>query len=276
MGAREEVGRIVLDMKPHGFRQLRKTEHGWLYGFKEFRMQVPNAMGQPGAVGQQGIDDLRRAWEARRAEVLGAYPGLKLSVAARNASGDRPDTLALEPVMDIEQALGIEGGPPVADAGPVQPAGAGSTPAPPASAAAEAAAPPNNREEDEDMAKRKRRKATKGSNGKGWTCPKCGRQLQVPGRHPATCTGKDVDVPVRRKAAGNGQPPAGRHGRVDVVTADDLMARVVALEGASAALCGAVRAAITERDFYKRERDEAVAQLAAVGAALAGKLKPKG
>lgn len=305
MGAREEVGSIILDMKRHGFRQLRKTDHGWLYGFKEFRMHVPNAMAQPGAVGQAGIDDLRKTWEAKRAEVLGAYPGLKLSVAARGASGDRPDTLTLAPVLDIEDVLRDTGGQPVADAGPVQPAGAGSTPAPPASAAVDAdarrgpgiatpapagsspaigtpptAAPPNNREED-DLAKRKRKAYD------GWVCPKCGDTFKTPGRHAGACTGKPKSgtvVAVRRKAGDNGQPatgrqpPAGsRHSPVQVVAAGDFIALVSALEASSTALCTAVRALVTERDYYKRERDEAVGRLERVTTALAGAgVKPRG
>src|SRR5512145_1837940 len=110
MGAREDVAAILLEMRRHGYRQLRVDGQGWLYGFKERRLRIPPALAEPT---EATATWLRRAWDEERAEALGAYPGLKRHAAvARGASGDRPDTLALVPVVDIEQALGVVGGPP--------------------------------------------------------------------------------------------------------------------------------------------------------------------
>ena len=106
MGKREDVAAIVADMKRHGFRQLRKVGHGWLYGMNEFRFQIPNGLADPGSIDQSAIDTCRREWAKKKAEVVGAYPGLKLKVAARlgrEGVGHRPaDVAQLEPVANIE------------------------------------------------------------------------------------------------------------------------------------------------------------------------------
>ena len=280
MGKREDVATIVSDMKRHGFRQLRKVPHGWLYGMNEFRFQIPNGLADPGSIDQIAIDTCRREWEKKKAEVVGAYPGLKLKVVARlgREGAGRPlaDVAQLEPVQNIEDVLTPETGGAGAGPEPVMLAPEGSTPSPSATetarteptvasgalegsipsglptpaAQADAPGPPHLPEDQHAMAKRKR------AAYKGWDCPKCGKHFQTPGRHAKSCMGVSVDQTpdtAQRRARRNGH--STRHGPVKVVAAGDYAALVDAFQASSAALAEGFRALLTERDLYKQERD---------------------
>lgn len=259
MGKREEVGAIVADLKRHGFTQLRKTDHGWLYGMREFRFVITNGLADPGSIDQSAIEVCRREWERTKSAVLAAYPGLKLAVVARlGTGGQRPaEVEQMEPVTDIEAALADVMGGAGAAPEPVMLAGEGSTPSRSAiteSARSEpAAALPVAAPLTEGAPMRKRKPYT------GWTCPKCGKHFKTPGRHAQSCTGTAAaPAPAKEKVARARRNGAGKlHGPVKTIAAGDYADLIASFESASAALSDGVRALLIERDLYRRERDEA-------------------
>ena len=272
--ARTLAHELIWTLKRSGFMQLRKTSNGYLYGSGTARFELPYAVVQ-GSASISMLQELAERFARVRAE--------------RDATFGSPKPVVLEPVPNPEDLLEplarSTEGPPVADAGTVSPAGAGSTPVPSASST-EAARPepgppkialegstpsglptPTPQEEDpqeDPMARAKVRKPYDGV-----TCEKCGKHLKHWGRHATACPGKRLSpahpavkaeklvtdgtlgVVTRRK---------GRH--VTVVVQPSLNGYqeiATAFEKATADMLNVLKALSTEAEVYKRERDELAA-----------------
>lgn len=265
MGKHEDLRSLVHEMKRHGFSQYRKTNHGWLYGFQEFRFHLPHSLTQGGHIDQ--VADAWARWQKLKTEVLGANPGLKLKAAERR--GDTPDVVEqMEPVQDIEDVL-LDGGTAGADSEAMNLADEGSIPSPPATPEPALHIPalddPNsklvfgpeghlvknpNAEETTTMPAVKRRKDGKRMPDP-WTCDKCGKTFGQPGRHRAYCTGTAKPEPNGRS----------KHGSATIIMPQTYSGTVELFEKASKQLSEEFRALITERNHYKTERDELAKKL---------------
>ena len=71
------LSEMLRDMRRVGFRQLRATTHGMLYGFKEHRFIIPRGVSTVIEVWR--IDKLQKDWEGLKKVVLAEYPGIKLT-----------------------------------------------------------------------------------------------------------------------------------------------------------------------------------------------------
>jgi len=266
MGKREEIADIILDMKRHGFAQLRKTTHGWLFGFQEFRMTVPHNVVDSGD--QDVWQKVQKDWAKVKAEVLGANPGLKLKSISRR--GDRPtDVERIQVVENIEDIL--NGGTAGADAGVVSPAGAGSIPAPPAITDAGERSEPGiatpaldgstpsagttlSSQKEETIVTVKRNKRGRRFPAP-WTCPKCEETFKVQGRHFKACKGKGAAIvkPGRNKKSAPTPEVAVTNGHGTIET---FQLALTAYTKASADLLVFVKHLQGEVQLYRRENTE--------------------
>lgn len=296
MGKHEDLRSLVHELRRHGFTQYRKTNHGWLYGFQEFRFHIPHSLTQGGHIDQ--VADAWARWQKLKTEVLGANPGLKLKATARR--GDTPDVVdTMQPVQNIEDVL-LDGGTAGEDSEAMNLAGEGSIPSPPSteterpepvdpSDALEGSTPsslltltpqwyclacdkliegpmvsvagmsyhPNhapNAEEITTMAVKRRKDGKRMPDP--WTCPKCGKTFKQQGRHTMYCDG--TAKPARAKADVNGR---SKHGPVVTVKAGDYMEIFKQFSTNCALVQDALKALITERDHYMKERDDLAERL---------------
>jgi hypothetical protein len=117
-----EFADVVRDLKKHGFTQLRKTTHAWLYGFEEFRFSLPHNWSDAGAWPPGRI---RGEWEKVKAMVLAAHPLITTRPAV---SGDSPSVVdVMTPVFNPDDLLN-DGESAGALPGPVKAADLGSSP----------------------------------------------------------------------------------------------------------------------------------------------------
>lgn len=201
MGKHEEIGKLIRELKQHGFTQLRGTTHGWLWSFQEFRFHVPKNLSEGGPIDR--VADAWQRWATLKSEVYGANPGMKASLQKPVEVPQAVEDMV--PVVNIEDIL------------------------------QDPTSYPPPQEEVPIVANK-------------WKCDQCDRTFKKGGhlgRHKAA-THKVVAV------NGNVRRPRG----VTVIKSTDYKALLAAFETASMQVADTFNALLTERDHYKKERDE--------------------
>lgn len=219
---------LLLDLKRHGFTQLRKTNHGYLWGFKEFRFQVPSNYGE-GSMNRADQNACAQ-WNNLKERMYGELPGLKARVIARalHNGHETGNGHVIEPVRNPEDTLPVVGTTAIAVVTPNEPS-------PPESAPVASSS---------------------------WTCPKCGQTFKQHGKHPLICTGTPPTSAQILSRARGARYRARHTDRLALPPATETATDPIE------AFTRAREALLKQREALVTERDMLTARIAAIDAAL--------